>query len=331
MEKIFALYDSDVFYATRFMEYFKKKNNSNFEVAVFTEVASLEEYLQFHYIDILILGDELSLDESFLQKIKHVYRLTKEPGAGDGLSEYCAFFKYQSASDLINEILNDFNKKEDKSKPIISSNQVNIMSVFIPVSGNAKMSFVWSLSALLSQQKKVLLVLLDLLPVPYLIPLNDSSYSLMEFIYYLKENSNIITKMKSLLSGNGNLSYLAGITHGLDILALNKEDIQKWIQELKLHSDYQTVIFCIGCYTEAMIELMNLSDTILVASTGSAYEMEVLKEWERQMSRIGTLTNSEKYQYITLKNDNSSEAIPVSYNDLTHSDSWLCAQQYLNG
>ena len=160
--------------------------------------------------------------------------------------------------------------------------------------------------------------------------MQNTNYALMEFIYFLKENTNIIMKMKSLLSYNENLSYLSRIIHGSDILSLNKEDIKRWVEELRSHTDYHTVVFCIGCYTEAMIELMNLSDTVLVAATESPYEKAVLKEWEQQMKRIGIATSDEKYQYLRLSNDTIMEPVPVSFGDLARSSSWLYAQQYLN-
>jgi hypothetical protein len=73
MEKILALYDSDVFYVSRFMEYFNKKIDSHFEVSAFTKKESLDEYLTFHPIEILLLGSGF-VDESFTgRNIKYIY------------------------------------------------------------------------------------------------------------------------------------------------------------------------------------------------------------------------------------------------------------------
>jgi hypothetical protein len=61
VEKIFALYDSDLFYATRFMEYLKKRKDFNFEVAAFTKPESFFEFLQEHQIEILLLESKFNL------------------------------------------------------------------------------------------------------------------------------------------------------------------------------------------------------------------------------------------------------------------------------
>jgi hypothetical protein len=329
VERIFALYDSDIFYATRFMEYFKTKKEFGFDITVFTRIESLEEFLHTHLIEILLVNENLADLKHSLEKINHIYRLTEEKGyeKSDGLPQV---FKYQAVHAIISEILIDYAEKENDAQIVFNANSIQIMSIFSPVQNAEAISFAWSLSTLISEQKKVLLVMMDLLPVPLISSTNYAKDSLTEFIYYLKENMNIIKKMKTLLGYIGNLSYLTGISHGFDILSLNKEDVRRWITELRTHTDYQTVIFYLGCYNESMHELMNLSDTVLVTTTGRPYDNALQKEWEQQMNRMCIPKSPDKYRKIQLQEEINLGQAPITLQELSHYSTWAVAKQYLN-
>lgn len=329
MEKIFALYDSDVFYATRFMEYFKGNKEFNFIITVFTRFDKLEEYVQTHFVEILLLGEQTKIEEQMLLSIKYKYQLTDNQNKKAD-TDYTQIYKYQPVRAVIMDILNDYNSKERISPTRYNSDQTNIISIFSPVPGIDKMIFSWAISSLMSEQNHVLFVPMELFPLHLPAPFDKSGQSLTEFIYFLKEKSNIINKLNALKNYNGTLSILHGIVHGVDLLSLSKEDIQNWVEELRIHSDYQTIVFYLGCYTEAMIELINLSDSVLVTISDNPYEAAVLPEWERQMGQSGINTRQEKYQYIELPEQENSGFIPLTIPELKSSPTWLFAQQYRN-
>jgi len=329
LEKIMAIYDSDIIYATRFMEYFKKKKDLGFEISAFTRKDSLDEFLRAHQIEILILGEYITREELLEEKIKYIFRFSDEPKTENDTGSP-GIFKYQPVQAVMAEIIGVYAKKKNESGIEQSSEFTKIISVISPTPNTMKLLFTWSIGVLLSERKKVLIVPLDLLPIQLLSFVDYTSQSLSEFIYYLKENPNIITKMKSLLCFNGNLAYLTGITHGFDLLSLTKEDIGKWVEALKNHTDYHTVVFYLGCYTDSIVELMKQSDSILIPITGTAYEKPMLNEWERQMGRIGIDTNSDKFQRILLQEEETQVQAPISLQGLSRSNAWIDALQYTN-
>jgi hypothetical protein len=329
VERIFALYDSDVFYATRFMEYFKKKKDSDFTISVFTRKESLEEYLRSHSVEILLLGDTIAEEKLDDQKIKYIYRLTDKP-ARQIEEGYPAIYRYQPAGTVINEIINDYQGKENLFQAKDNSVQTNILSVFSPVPGIDKIIFSWAVANLLSEQGSVLYIPLELLPVSLYEPVDRANQALTEFIYYLKENIRIEDKIKVLPRTYGGLSVLSGLVHGFDLLSLSKADIKNWVEELKTHRNFHTVVFYIGCYTEAMIELMQESDEVLVAASESTFEMVAIKEWERQMSQMGMPEKQDKVQYIMLPREEEILHLPASISELKNSAAFDQARQYLN-
>lgn len=326
MEKVLAIYDSDFMYATRFMEFLKKRRDFDFEISVFTRLDSLEEFLKLHKIEILLLGEGLVSEEIPKENIKYIYEISGHRKVRD--SVYPLIFKYQKAQDVMAEVFSDYARKENEISIGFGSKDMNIITVFTPIPDITKLAFAWSLALLLSEKKKTLFIPLDYLPVPLLSVGDDSNQAISEFIYHLKENkTNISTKMKSLLRYIGNLSYLSGLTLGLDLLSICKDDICKWIEELKIHNDYEAVIFYLGIYTDFAIEIMNQSDSIFMSILDRPYEKAVEKEWERQMEFIGLSTTQTKFQRIVIPEEALAGDKTISVQELQNSVSWSCAMQ----
>ncbi len=330
MDKIFALYDSDIFYATRFMEYFKGNREYDFRISVFTRKDSLEECLMTNPVEILLLGELITEDEIDLHNVRYIYRLTEstymEP---DDNTPF--IYKYQSVKAVMKDIITNYRDRENVlGKKGGKEEGTKILSVFSPITGLKDLSFTWSLSLQLAEQYKVLFVLLELLPVQLLEAMDYTENALSEFIYYLKGASDLSEKLKLLQKQQGSLYYISGVVHGADILSLTKEDMHKWIENLRKSDTYQMVVFYISCYTEAMIELMKLSDSVLITYKENNYEAAVLHEWERQMSTLGINIRKEKFRLLPLTGEEQIEDLPRTAAELAKSPYWGEAYRYLN-
>lgn len=327
MEKILAIYDSDLVYATRFMEFFEKRKDFDFEISVFTRKDSLEDFLKEHKIEILLLGEGFLPEEIPKENIKYIYGLSAHPRKEKDIG-YPNVFKYQRAGEVMSEIISDYTRKENETKVSSGSKDMCVISIFSPIPDITKLTFAWSLALILSEKKKTLFIPLDFLPVPIISSSDNSNQAISELIYYLKDNNpNIITKMNSLLRYIGGLSYLSGLTLGLDLLSIGREDTGRWIEELKAHTDYEAVVFYLGLYTDSILEIINQSNSVFVTVQDKLYEKTVLKEWERQMDFIGIPTNQANFQKINVPEEEWAGKM-VSVQELKNSEAWSCALQY---
>ncbi len=329
MNRIFALYDSDSFYTTRFMEYFKRKKEFDFEFTAFTRKDSLEEYLSLHSIEILLLGNQDMGDGLCLNNVSNIYSLTETPDK-DAASESRMIYRYQPARSLMYQIINDYNSRSDNIPVTNPSRSSRIISVFSPIQSSEAIIFTWSLGAMLSESKKTLVIMLDPLPVKLAAFADNDTAALTEFIYYLKEQQNSIPKLKTLLRYVGNMAYLAGITHAADIISLTREDAVKWAAELRNHTEYPAIIFYLGVYTEAASEMMNISDNVFITGHGESYEDEVAAVWSKQMEYGGIPVTKEKFINIHLDREAELGQGPISYTELRGTSAWNLARQNLN-
>lgn len=328
MENSIVLYDSDVFYAKRFMEYFKKKKDYNFIISVLTNKDSLDEFLQTHTVEILIVGDQIKPEDILANNIKYIYQLT-DPSKTVINADYTEINKYQSAQSVMQEIMKDYYSKEKDSLVMTPSSTVKIISILDPKPAFEILAFAWAVSSLISEQKKALVVILDPLPVQILSVIDNTSTALTEFIYYLKEYPHIIMKMKNQARLIGDLSYLSGISHGTDILSLNRADINKWVKELRVNSDYQTVIFYLGGYTEAMLELPGLSDLIIIPGATASYDKALLTCLTRQIELCGVELKQDKIIKVNLEEETKLGQVPISVSELSNTLAWSYAVENL--
>ena len=63
--------------------------------------------------------------------------------------------------------------------------------------------------------------------------------------------------------------------------------MSRFMDDIKEHTDYETVVFYLGIYTEASMEILCRSNEIYIVTYEQPYEELVEREWERQMELIG--------------------------------------------
>lgn len=285
MERLLAVFDTDVLYASRLMEYFKKSDWDDFEILLFTRRESLVDFLKYQSVDILLYGEDTLSLELPKENIKYVFWLCRDIKSTKDKHEY--IYKYQAAGKIVSDLLSSYTRLED-SHQNNPTGDMSFISVFPPVPGEEKISYAWNLAKELSSTGKVLFIALELLPTPFILRQDDTGQSMSELLYYLKESkSDYMDKFKSYLNYSERLSYLSRPLHGFDLLSLSSEDIGRFMDGLKDYTDYETVVFYLGIYTEASMEVLSRSKEIYIVTCNLPYEELVIKEWERQAELSG--------------------------------------------
>ncbi|TAH66286.1 MAG: hypothetical protein EWM47_10305 [Anaerolineaceae bacterium] len=298
MEKLLAIFDTDNLYASRLMEYFKKSNWKGFEILLFTKRESLIDFLKYQAVDILLLGESALFEELPKENIKYVFWLCADKMQTKDKHE--TIYKYQAAGRIVSEVISGYTRLEDNNQKE-SHGEIRFIAIFPPVPGGEKISYSWSLAKNLSNISKVLYIPFDLLPTTFIPNQDNSGQSMSELLYYLRERkSDYMDKLKSYLNYSEKLSYLSGPIHGFDLLSISREDIGKLMDDIKKYTDYETVIFYLGIYTEASMEAIIRSNEIHITSCNSPFEELVIEEWERQMELIGVSVKKLKINRIKL-------------------------------
>ncbi len=305
MTKLLAIYDTEVSYASRLMDYMKRSALTGFEIVLFTRRDSLDEFLKDHVVELLLLGEEIQ-EEMPRDTIRYILQLTgNKPTSRKENTQMV--YKYQPAKEVINDLLACYMKAQGL-RGTDRNGELKIISVFAPAGGRREVTYAAYLALCLAERQKVLYLPMEQLPVSDVSATEGEDQALSEFIYYLKEDDNpLISKLKGLLKFSGKLACLSGIAHGLDLLSLDKEDAGRLVEELKKNTDYEAVIFYHGIYTEFTIELMKLSSCNYILGDGSQYSKGALREWDRQMEALKVDTEAENFKRLLIPESSYTE------------------------
>lgn len=285
LKKLLAIFDTDALYAFRLMEYFKKLEWECFDLLLFTRRECLIDFLRYQALDILLYGDDDQCSDLPSENIKHIFRLSSDTTHKKDKQEIIC--KYQAAERIASDIMSSYTRLEDNSMKD-SHGDIRFVAVFPIVADAGKMTYGWSMAKELSNKEKVLYIAFDLMPTTFILGTENSGESMSELLYYLKErNSDYMNRFKSYLNYSERLSFLTGAAHGFDLLSLSREDMSRFMDDIKEHTDYETVVFYLGIYTEASMEILCRSNEIYIVTYEQPYEELVEREWERQMELIG--------------------------------------------
>lgn len=298
LEKLLAVFDTDVLYASRLLEFLKTLKWEGFEIMLFTKEESLLDFLKYQSVEILLYGGESSPEDLPKDNIKYIIWLSADMRQGKNKQEI--IYKYQSAQKIGTELLSQYTRLEDVNQQS-EFGEANLITVFSPIPGEEKISYAWSMAKELSNRRKVLFVSFEQLPTGFVIQGENSKPSMSEFLYYLKEsNIDHMEQLKAYINYWERLSYLSGPSHGFDLLSISREDVSRLLEEIKNCKEYQQIIFYLGIYTEASMEILSSSDEVYIAIRDGPYEERIEKEWERQMGLTGIKVEQLNHHIVKL-------------------------------
>ena len=321
MENILVLYDSDSVYTQRMMDYIQKKRYKAFHFSGFTDRDKLVDYIAKQRIDLLVTSD-ISIDKELIEawslnKEVHIIYLSPDPVLG--LEEGSKVYKYQPASKVLSEIISIISR--EKKKPLKFSeekNSIKIISVFSPLRGLSKSQFAWSLAEDLSNYCKVLFIPMEILPAHLSRhpttgkqeTKEEINYKLSQLIYYLKEdNKEVMSMIDSSISYQGSLSYISGISHGFDLISLERSEGKILLDNIKKNTNYEFLIFYFSIYTEFSQEIMVNSDTCFITTEDNEYEEAIYREWQRQVKFAGYKLDDNRFRQLHISSmDNANKA-----------------------
>lgn len=331
MGGIIAIYDSDLTYAIRLMEYIKKRKELGFEVLVFTEEDSLLDFGRSRRIDILLMEDGLSISDEIKDNVKATFILS-DYIKQEEVTEEIRVLKYQSAQLLISDILSSYKKLINNNIQNYGAKSPKIVSIMSLTPERNKLGFAWSYAYNISNHNNVLFIPLEILPTPFMDVNEYSKSPLSDFLYYLKnKDSQLISIMNSQINYIDSISCFSGISIGLDLISMTKEDVSLWIEKMKQDTDYDLIIFYLGFYSEAIIELIKESNEILVPMVEQSDDYQVIRELERQLNFIGINIPSEKIHKIDIPATRWSGDSTVSHQELKHSGLWKATAKFIEG
>lgn len=317
MSYILGIYDPDTDYANQLMDYIKRKQKAVTQVRIFTNLSSLKDYLEQDKINVLLLGQDIPVDEVLHQNIKNICILSE----GNYTREqegYHVIYKFQSAHKVMEELFSYFPLEDTLIRAFLSGNgSLNIISVFSVGKENERQVFSYILASEYAKTKKTLYINLDLFPAFTEISEGNFQKGLSELIYYLKQSHpNLITKMNGVITTINNLDCIQGVSFGPDIYELVPDDIYYWIKTLKEASEYEVIIFDIGCFFQSTLELFRNSNELYILIGDQKIEERKYQNFRHQLQLADYEDVLDKLTEVVITKDMKNREDTTSANDL---------------
>lgn len=298
-KNIFAVCDLEADYARNFMDYLNRKNNIPFEIQAFTTVEGLLACAKSVHIELLLISGKAMCREIRDLDIGKIVILSEGVYPPE-LDRYPSVYKYQSSADVIREVMACYGE-ERAVIPIqfpVLKKTTEVLGVYSPLGRCLKTSFALTLAQILARDRAVLYLNLEEYAGFEELMGKEFPHNLSDLLYYVRQkNQNLIYRMNGMIQTVNNLDFVPPVKNPADIHTASWEDWDYLLNEIVLHSSYQTVVLDIGGGVDSVFQLLDrcrqiympvLNDT-LSACKLAQFE-NLLQEWD--FSQV--LTKTEK-------------------------------------
>ena len=290
-KNIFAVCDLEADYARNFMDYLNRKNNIPFEIQAFTTVEGLLVYGKTAHIELLLISGKAMCKEVRDMDIGKIVILSEGVYPPE-LDRYPSVYKYQSSAEVIREVMACYGEERADCPGAVSGieeDDGDIGSVFHQLLGRClKTSFALTLRRYWQETGRFLYLNLEEYAGFEELMGKEFSHNLGDLLYYVRQKSqNLIHRMNGMIQTVNNLDFVPPVKIPADIDATTWEDWEYLLNELVMHSNYQSVVLDMGGGIDSLFPLLDrcrqvympvLKDTISVCKL-TQFE-NLLQEWD---------------------------------------------------
>lgn len=301
-KKILGILDVDEEYAMNLVSFMNKRNHRECEIAGFTSIENVEQYLKTKPIELLLVSDRVDTEKVKQLNIDKVIVLAEEESVE---TEQPTVYKYQSAQLLVREVMTYYAKMEaaqmSESSRMDMVKKIGVFSLSRPCQ---RMMASMAIAQEKGKKEPVLyLNFEEYTGIRRLLDLGQRG-DLSDFVYYYKnQREHLEEKLSHLVWRRGNMDMLAPFTVGQDLYEIHMPEWRNVLNEIALISHYHTIILDIGVCGE-LIEWLDLCDEIYLVHEDYLEEGVRIEEFQEYLRKIGEHEILERIHYIQVSEKN---------------------------
>lgn len=287
-----ALYDEEG-YMPCLVDYLCKKGHQMLESRLFTNVQLLKESANNGEIDVLLAGEEVVEKIQGLDKvIPQIMLLSEGDKACEG-SSYILLFKYQSAQEIVREILSQVAEDDRIQCGGQKSRRRNIemIGVYSPFGGGGVTQYALTMIKELGKENQALYINLELFNgLDFMLPRgkekNESYRGMSEVIFYLKQRKEkLALKLESVIFSADGIDGIAAVEDYRDLYNISQEEMAQFLDVLEGQTAYSKVVFDIGYLSEASLYLMSQCSRVYIPQPQSRIQQSKEDAFRRLLIR----------------------------------------------
>lgn len=245
--KILAICDAQKNYAVRLMEAFCSKKQLDFQMHVFSSVEDLEQFVRKKRIEILLISGSLMSKKIIPYEIEKIILLS-DGSYYEEFSVYESIYKYQSASQIMKEVLSYYAEVAKPVTGLFSGKQeFEVYGVYSPIGRCGKTALAESLAEFYGKRKKTLLLNLQSFSAHTEQLAENAVWDLTDLIYFLRQGKKtFLYKLGSIVRAKDSYDYILPMKIPADLRSVTLAEWTELLEKLATDSDYQVVVVDLG-------------------------------------------------------------------------------------
>lgn len=289
-DRILAIYDLEVDYVSRLMEYISEKRGMPFKTIAFTEREELFKYVSESYIDVLLVSSTI-MDENIGDiNVGKIILLSPESVVCENIV-YSVIYKYQSTENIINEVLEHFVEAyKDNNMVSISKNNTQVIGVYSPLGRTGKTTFALTLGQILAEKRSTLYINLE--EFSAFDKLFEANYKsdLSDLMYFFKQNPETLPiKLHAVVQKLHDMDYVPPLVFSEDLRNFEPREWINLLEKIIETGTYETIVIDLSNMVKNVFEILEICSSIYMPIVDdrislmkvSTYEEYLLKT-ERQ-------------------------------------------------
>ena len=284
MNHVLAVCDSETEYAYQLVDYFCNKKGFPFQVQLFTSEKTLVEYARDYPVSVAIIASKDYRGEIRENIIDYVFLLAEDNG--EELPELKSFYKYQSAENLMKELLEFIAREGILGRSVVNGKELKLIGVYSPVGKCLKTSFSFVLGQILSKKHKVLYLNMESYSGLGKLLQKEFSTDMSELIYYLQNSvEKFVYCMGSSTIRAGELDVLPPFDSFLDFISVSKEEWISLLHEIEKSSDYEYLILDLSDAVQGLFDILRLCDVVYTLSRDDGFSLAKISQYEEVLRK----------------------------------------------
>lgn len=299
MNHVLAVCDSETEYAYQLVDYLSNKKGFPFQVQLFTSEKTLIKYAKDHAVSVALIAEgdySGKMEEGFIDHIL-LLRENKDTKVV-GLK---SFYKYQSAEQLIKELLDWIARKGILGRTIVDGKELKLIGVYSPVGKCLKTSFSFVLGQILSKKHKVLYLNMESYSGLGKLLQKEFLTDMSELVYYLQNSrEKFIYKMGSMMTRAGELDILPPFDSFLDFISVSQEEWITLFKEIERGSDYEYLILDLSDAVQGLFDILRLCNVVYTLSREDGFAMAKIAQYEEVLRKCNYEDIWKKTRHCTI-------------------------------
>lgn len=265
--RLLAVFDAEETYMYHLVEYLNCEMSNIFDVKGFTNIEELLNFCNKSQIDILLVSsDEVNYleNQSQIKKIIVLYQDTYNV-----CNNYSGVNKYQSADNLIRELVNYCNVEETETGYCLndSHKKTKIIGVYSPVNDPSKNHFSLALSYIYSKICPTLYFNLEEFSGLSKILFKDFDMDLSDLFYFYNQSPNKLSvKLFSAIQSVYDIDFMPTMKYCCDLRNINVSQWRNFIYKVIENTDYEIIILDLSNMINDIIPIFEMCTTIYMPS-----------------------------------------------------------------